>query len=843
PQHIDARDGDGSTLLIVALQHACHGLVELMLTKGADPAAVNAAGVCPLHYACYADTLSRAAASALLRFGADPATAELTYGCTPLHYAASSGDKALCVLLIEHGADASIQDYYNCSAVHYAREAGHTALAAFLGQGGEEAKEANQAAATGGMWVRATDPTSNAAYHMNDATGESWWESDLLASAREYFAAAAGSGAAAAEAAAVLAPGVRGWLRQQQARAQLVALLARVDPLRLPEIDQQMEANKNEYDAMFENLFKEYGIKDRSFMAEAFASPGAAAAATASAGGGGGGGGRDAGSHDDDEAVTELDLSALDALDIRVAGRDGGGGDSPWAGTLVPALVDVEAQQASEEQLAEQQRELEADREQHAKAMAQRGAAADGLEKQLAHLREAAEEAQAKLATLTARRDALLPGGAVDAENDPARWEQRLEKLHSDLAGERAMYGHLLQATEDLKGSAEERREERARADAERESRLAAAEADAAAEAKRLTEEGTAAEAAAAAAWQEEQTALAARLEGAVAAALATLQLAKDGAAEALGEAGADTAASSAATKRFREEADASRQWMRQNGSRISEAATAATANRVLHGQLRREMERAKQLHNQIEDMKGRCRVVARLRPLALREQAAGCKEATFRDGKKAVGTLLGDRRVWDLDLVLQSNGPPANFGGGIGGGDGGGGPAAAAAGVAAQRELFAELASLATSLADGHNICFLVAGGVGAGRSFTLRGSPSEAALAAALADAAAAANAAAAGAVATATANGSAAAGGAAHLHPPGVAVNSFGHRRKSADNGVGGGGGAGGATAAAAAGTEQTVGPLAGLLPRLLVEAFRVLSERDAQAAFRVAVGAAA
>lgn len=80
-------------------------LVEPILAKGANPTAVNGVGICALHYTCYAESLSFDAAEALLWRGADPSAAETTYGCTPLHYAASAGDADLCALLVEHGAE------------------------------------------------------------------------------------------------------------------------------------------------------------------------------------------------------------------------------------------------------------------------------------------------------------------------------------------------------------------------------------------------------------------------------------------------------------------------------------------------------------------------------------------------------------------------------------------------------------------------------------------------------------------------------------------------------------------------------------------------------------------
>lgn len=99
--------------------------MEPILAKGASPTAVNGVGICPLHYTCYADSLSLEAAEALLWRGADPSAAETTYGCTPLHYAASAGDADLCALLVEHGAQPQVtlfirrETYVRPSIRHY----------------------------------------------------------------------------------------------------------------------------------------------------------------------------------------------------------------------------------------------------------------------------------------------------------------------------------------------------------------------------------------------------------------------------------------------------------------------------------------------------------------------------------------------------------------------------------------------------------------------------------------------------------------------------------------------------------------------------------------------------
>lgn len=49
----------------------------------------------------------------------------------------------------------------------------------------------------------------------------------------------------------------------------------------------------------------------------------------------------------------------------------------------------------------------------------------------------------------------------------------------------------------------------------------------------------------------------------------------------------------------------------------IKEAKTLITANEKLHRSLQEEIDKRKILHNMIEDMKGRIRVYARIRPLS----------------------------------------------------------------------------------------------------------------------------------------------------------------------------------------------------------------------------------
>jgi hypothetical protein len=131
-EDIDRRDSFGNTLLLSSCQYHLEAVVRILLNKGADPNAANSAGASCLHFACYKVSLSKNIAKLLLQNGANPDVQELTYGCTPLHYAASSGDFDLCKTLISFGAEVKTLDYYEYTCSDYAREGGFAELATYL---------------------------------------------------------------------------------------------------------------------------------------------------------------------------------------------------------------------------------------------------------------------------------------------------------------------------------------------------------------------------------------------------------------------------------------------------------------------------------------------------------------------------------------------------------------------------------------------------------------------------------------------------------------------------------------------------------------------------------------
>ena len=129
---LEAIDEGGNTLLMLACQNRHEDLVRILLQKGANANATNAAGACCLHFPCYSETCSMPIAKALLQAGANPEVAEKSYGCTPLHYCASIGDINFCKLLISYGALVGTRDLYDYTAVDYAREGNMTDCTAYL---------------------------------------------------------------------------------------------------------------------------------------------------------------------------------------------------------------------------------------------------------------------------------------------------------------------------------------------------------------------------------------------------------------------------------------------------------------------------------------------------------------------------------------------------------------------------------------------------------------------------------------------------------------------------------------------------------------------------------------
>ena len=126
-----ARSSDGFTPLHLAAFLGTAECAAILLSVGADPAAVASGGmtVQPLHSAAASGNVE--IARLLLDTGA-PVDATQSGGFTPLHEAARSGKTALVDLLLAHGADVTITTDAGQNAADLAADADNPALAALL---------------------------------------------------------------------------------------------------------------------------------------------------------------------------------------------------------------------------------------------------------------------------------------------------------------------------------------------------------------------------------------------------------------------------------------------------------------------------------------------------------------------------------------------------------------------------------------------------------------------------------------------------------------------------------------------------------------------------------------
>ena len=176
--HVETRDEFGNTLLLIATQHRNEALVRMLLDHCKSRCdAQNSTGAAALHFSCAAGTFSLSITRALLEAGAPTITVESTYGCSPLHYAASCPSAALVTILLEHGANPLAQDSDGYIPEDYATEAGLDENIALLLAAGEAARNAPPGSPSKD-WQLHVDPDSGYSYLYNPKTGERKWKSD-----------------------------------------------------------------------------------------------------------------------------------------------------------------------------------------------------------------------------------------------------------------------------------------------------------------------------------------------------------------------------------------------------------------------------------------------------------------------------------------------------------------------------------------------------------------------------------------------------------------------------------------------------------------------------------------
>lgn len=109
-------------------------LIELLLSRGADPGAVDIVGYTPLHFAVvggYSDAQSTALLAPLLR-GAGDRDAKDAFGSTALMQAAALGKTQSVRALLQAGADPRVTDCHGRTAAQIARQRRHPDTARLL---------------------------------------------------------------------------------------------------------------------------------------------------------------------------------------------------------------------------------------------------------------------------------------------------------------------------------------------------------------------------------------------------------------------------------------------------------------------------------------------------------------------------------------------------------------------------------------------------------------------------------------------------------------------------------------------------------------------------------------
>lgn len=102
---LHGRIANATTPLMHAARMGRIGYIGDLLSRGADPRALNADGNGALWFACYAG--SAPCVNALIKAGA-PLDSQNVNGATALIYAASAGKTAIVQLLLDAGADPTL---------------------------------------------------------------------------------------------------------------------------------------------------------------------------------------------------------------------------------------------------------------------------------------------------------------------------------------------------------------------------------------------------------------------------------------------------------------------------------------------------------------------------------------------------------------------------------------------------------------------------------------------------------------------------------------------------------------------------------------------------------------
>lgn len=118
-QYLEARDEQGKTALLLAIEYEKLRMIDELLEAGADPNAISPGGLRPLHL--ISSFKKTNIALFLIKKGAlVNEHAHTRFKNTPLHYAVSDQNISLVKILIKYGADVDLKNYRGWTALHWA---------------------------------------------------------------------------------------------------------------------------------------------------------------------------------------------------------------------------------------------------------------------------------------------------------------------------------------------------------------------------------------------------------------------------------------------------------------------------------------------------------------------------------------------------------------------------------------------------------------------------------------------------------------------------------------------------------------------------------------------------
>jgi len=761
---LEASDDGGNTLLMLACQSRHEDLVRILLQKGANANATNAAGACCLHFPCYLDTCSMPIAKALLQAGANPEVAEKSYGCTPLHYCASIGDITFCKLLISYGALVGTRDFYDYTAVDYARESNMTDCTAYLQKVliAAASEGVNGFAAIGGNTPQASHVTlerqgsdgpvteqgeggrglgfeQNGSIAVNgntsdfDVPGErpsyedlereqsgisldqtvptrggkhndDDWESHVdPASGGIYFINHFSGECLWEEDYIELKNQNPGLMLSPKAGAEN---LEPVDEL-VMSITRGMSKRRLSVDTDIPLKSVSAGPASRSQLKRADTLKGIGRMDTKK----------------QYELLSETQMKSMMDLDVGTLPQSSHD-DAPVKmvdANSVRKLMD-EVKLASAEAVEKERLEFRT-------TLSENNGKIVKLEAEVERLKSEKDFVESTLADASANRDALSTENAtqikeltdnlalaeksnvslraeVAALKDKLQNEtEKLDALQSTLTSLQSGHGEQIEEvqrrTEEQNAKLEAKQKEHAAAMQEKEDQLATLKARVAAQLKKLKAKAQDTQKA----HEEELAKQHTESEAKIVALNDELVEIKAKFVQDLSNAELLAESNNRKAQEAEEAADEARALAKSYESEIHEMRDIKKMNQKLLVDFNKEQLIRKRLHNEIEDMKGKIRVYLRVRPFSNGEAERGCKEAVVKDGKQSIcvkGASGPDsKKSYEFDSV---------FGGGMKDGN-------------SQEDVFTDTKHLITSVVDGYNVCIFAYGQTGAGKSFTMIG------------------------------------------------------------------------------------------------------------------------